>query len=907
MADAAEIEELKRDLEEAEESLEWAKKEVKRCQREGNNELMSFWIGGVEAKNKSVAVIKKELVEAGVDIEREGRLKAERGRFIGGFKYAAEEGKKRILGAGENIRNVPTLAKEAVIKKAKEARENVWPIAGQAAKGAVVGAGKTLVGAGKAVAGTGRFIKGIESWFSGEESGSFSWLIWVGLILHIIKWQIFDFQTNPTLANLDVLILGVILIKHYGLFSRFDKRKIAAIFLAIIVYQYVPNIVTQYGSLYIWFMFPLVMMLSRPSIAIIFFLQFNGTILIGNLFPQLLATPFAWFFDLRFWPWWMLLGAFKGESIAARRIAWAYGIFLIFYVIGFSGQTAYAAQLTFGQGSEEVRAAAEERVDAMLERNKFFATIWERGKLCFTEDTTQCARIFAGPDKKEEEDELTRGGIDRSMEQKVTMRWSTEPPDTISVGEEASSSAILYVTSTKGLIMDVECGISGKKDSGTAKPNQLQIERRRAGEEKTVICKFEKQSLLKEGRNTILFNAKVLGSQLDVSSWYVFYAMNGNWFERQEEELLSKREVKEAYDLNVKTLGPSTAKLRLYEQRLLPGLIENMVDKIKRRYEIYPSGKIESKSEPSFIKIKMSINNDVPFVGIERGTELTFRMSVENTVANGKIIDINSGYVEMPAWLEPKQDECDFLDKSTRRNVNNRNRYNIAKNTLKIDWSVYDFGFSKRKKFEPCALVVNKRSEEIEGFELFDLNEVLINSSLKYDFGVETKTTLNIEKGALAEIYLGDLDSFPVNKNANPTFEDDFGAPRDEGKHKGIDILAPLGTNIIAAKSGIILKIGCNELGGNRIGILDNNGDYFYYAHLDTFTENLKVDDEVTAGNVLGTTGDTKGCNETCTGGDDLLCGIKGEAPPAHLHFGIYRGGEAGTALNPFSALERLG
>ena len=71
--------------------------------------------------------------------------------------------------------------------------------------------------------------------------------------------------------------------------------------------------------------------------------------------------------------------------------------------------------------------------------------------------------------------------------------------------------------------------------------------------------------------------------------------------------------------------------------------------------------------------------------------------------------------------------------------------------------------------------------------------------------------------------------------------------------------------------------MGWLTLGGYRIGIRSENGVYYYYAHLSSYSDDLKTGDYVTAGQMLGFMGDTGYGEEGTTG-----------KFPVHLHVGIY-------------------
>ena len=140
---------------------------------------------------------------------------------------------------------------------------------------------------------------------------------------------------------------------------------------------------------------------------------------------------------------------------------------------------------------------------------------------------------------------------------------------------------------------------------------------------------------------------------------------------------------------------------------------------------------------------------------------------------------------------------------------------------------------------------------------------------------------------AIAAIY-DDLEYFPVVKSKSGNywinFEDSFGEGRNyNGKyaHEGCDIMAVNNVSgfypVISVTDGTVENLGWLEKGGYRVGIRSNNGGYFYYAHLSSYS-NIKKGDKISAGTLLGYMGDTGyGKKEGTTGKFDV-----------HLHFGIY-------------------
>lgn len=104
--------------------------------------------------------------------------------------------------------------------------------------------------------------------------------------------------------------------------------------------------------------------------------------------------------------------------------------------------------------------------------------------------------------------------------------------------------------------------------------------------------------------------------------------------------------------------------------------------------------------------------------------------------------------------------------------------------------------------------------------------------------------------------------------------------------HKGIDIFAPRGTQVVAVADGIISYIGDQPKGGHCLWLTTENGASFYYAHFDRWAPGLYEGLEVQAGDLLGYVGNTGNARHT----------------PAHLHFGINQNDEM---VNPYPLLAR--
>jgi len=120
------------------------------------------------------------------------------------------------------------------------------------------------------------------------------------------------------------------------------------------------------------------------------------------------------------------------------------------------------------------------------------------------------------------------------------------------------------------------------------------------------------------------------------------------------------------------------------------------------------------------------------------------------------------------------------------------------------------------------------------------------------------------------------------------SFTDSWGAPRSGGRaHKGVDMIAARGTPIVAIYSGTIYRLSNSSLGGLSIYLTSDQGDLYYYAHLDSYAD-VTVGQHVAEGQVIGYNGSS------------------GNAPSwlPHLHFEYHPGG--GAAVNPYPLVKQL-
>ncbi len=124
----------------------------------------------------------------------------------------------------------------------------------------------------------------------------------------------------------------------------------------------------------------------------------------------------------------------------------------------------------------------------------------------------------------------------------------------------------------------------------------------------------------------------------------------------------------------------------------------------------------------------------------------------------------------------------------------------------------------------------------------------------------------------------------PIAKTFPYSDYDDFGVGRSYGfqrKHLGHDMMAAVGTPVVAVESGVVEAMGWNQYGGWRVGIRSFDGKrYHYYAHLRQnrpYAEGLETGAVVMAGDVIGYVGRTGYSVQENVNNIDV----------SHLHYGM--------------------
>ena len=161
-----------------------------------------------------------------------------------------------------------------------------------------------------------------------------------------------------------------------------------------------------------------------------------------------------------------------------------------------------------------------------------------------------------------------------------------------------------------------------------------------------------------------------------------------------------------------------------------------------------------------------------------------------------------------------------------------------------------------------------------------------------------SSTLGNVEK----EVTYYPVAESDVDKNINTSFENSWMNERLYGGkrgHEGTDIMPSKNKRglypVVSMTDGVVTNAGWIEKGGYRVGISADSGIYYYYAHLESFS-NIKKGDRIKAGDLLGYMGDSGYGPEGTTGKFDV-----------HLHVGIYAYEDgAEISLNPYYVLKYL-
>jgi murein DD-endopeptidase MepM/ murein hydrolase activator NlpD len=183
---------------------------------------------------------------------------------------------------------------------------------------------------------------------------------------------------------------------------------------------------------------------------------------------------------------------------------------------------------------------------------------------------------------------------------------------------------------------------------------------------------------------------------------------------------------------------------------------------------------------------------------------------------------------------------------------------------------------------------VRKLKEKIN--ESKGLNESVLNEATSFLFPIGNEEfNVGYDSAGLGRGKKKVLDKDKAIHNS------DYGSGdakhQHRGGHLGIDIFAPKGTPLISATDGEVIKVRKKDrgVGGKTVSIL-TNGIVYYYAHLDSVSNEIKKGDDINKGTFIGTVGDSGNA--------------KGTHP--HLHFSMYekRNGYKRGTIDPWPFLK---
>lgn len=176
------------------------------------------------------------------------------------------------------------------------------------------------------------------------------------------------------------------------------------------------------------------------------------------------------------------------------------------------------------------------------------------------------------------------------------------------------------------------------------------------------------------------------------------------------------------------------------------------------------------------------------------------------------------------------------------------------------------------------------------------------SDAMRKDMSNLSKECISLLKNVENEANYYPIPESTVDKSLTTSFIDSWMADREyngTSGHEGTDIMASENQRgvypVLSMTDGEVTNLGWLEKGGYRIGITSKSGTYYYYAHLECYS-NIKKGDYVKAGELLGYMGDSGYGPE----------GTRGKFA-VHLHVGIYSYKEGQEiSVNPYYVLKSL-
>jgi hypothetical protein len=143
---------------------------------------------------------------------------------------------------------------------------------------------------------------------------------------------------------------------------------------------------------------------------------------------------------------------------------------------------------------------------------------------------------------------------------------------------------------------------------------------------------------------------------------------------------------------------------------------------------------------------------------------------------------------------------------------------------------------------------------------------------------------------------------FPILGEA--TYTDDFGDPRGQGRHEGIDMVAPRRALVLAAEAGTVKFHTTSSRAGCMLYLDGRSGTEYLYIHLN----NDLTDGNDNQGKCVQGVAYAKGLKDGAKVGAGEVIAYVGDSGDAdgihpHLHFEVHPSG--GAAANPYSHLNK--
>jgi peptidoglycan LD-endopeptidase LytH len=195
---------------------------------------------------------------------------------------------------------------------------------------------------------------------------------------------------------------------------------------------------------------------------------------------------------------------------------------------------------------------------------------------------------------------------------------------------------------------------------------------------------------------------------------------------------------------------------------------------------------------------------------------------------------------------------------------------------------------------DPSDLAIDEDLSQLQAMMRHDLDRFSTRESERAALppvSVSTPSAADAQPQQAMNPLRGDFLStlmMPVVGVSSYELEDSFGASRDGGRrrHRGIDIFAERGSEVVAVTGGTISFIGEQRKAGRCLWLVTEAGVAFFYAHLDRWAPGIYEGMHVRAGDLVGFVGNTGNAIHTST----------------HLHFAVIRNDEA---LDPYPILVR--